>query len=90
MNNAGYTWDSVVQKMTDEQWRAIIDVHLIAPSGFLRAAQPEAPAPTAVTVPFGKEGAVVKYLLWTDKQGEILAVEKITVQLAVDPTRPEE
>ena len=56
----------------------------------LRAAQPEAPAPTAVTVPFGKEGAVVKYLLLTDKQGEILAVEKITVQLAVDPTRPEE
>ncbi len=28
VNNAGYTWDSVVQKMTDEQWHAIIDVHL--------------------------------------------------------------
>jgi 3-oxoacyl-[acyl-carrier protein] reductase len=40
VNNAGYTWDSVVQKMTDEQWRAIIDVHLTAPSRILRAAQP--------------------------------------------------
>src|SRR5690606_7463619 len=31
VNNAGYTWDSVVQKMTDEQWDAILDVHLKAP-----------------------------------------------------------
>jgi len=31
VNNAGYTWDTVVQKMTDDQWHAIIDVHLTAP-----------------------------------------------------------
>ena len=31
VNNAGYTWDNVVQKMTDEQWYAMIDVHLTAP-----------------------------------------------------------
>jgi 3-oxoacyl-[acyl-carrier protein] reductase len=40
VNNAGYTWDSVVQKMTDEQWDAILDVHLRAPFRILRAAQP--------------------------------------------------
>lgn len=40
VNNAGYTWDSVIQKMTDEQWYAIIDVHLTAPFRILRAAQP--------------------------------------------------
>jgi 3-oxoacyl-[acyl-carrier protein] reductase len=40
VNNAGYTWDSVVQKMTDEQWDAILDVHLKAPFRILRAAQP--------------------------------------------------
>ncbi|WP_295988505.1 SDR family NAD(P)-dependent oxidoreductase [uncultured Variovorax sp.] len=40
VNNAGYTWDSVVQKMTDEQWYAMIDVHLTAPFRILRAAQP--------------------------------------------------
>jgi 3-oxoacyl-[acyl-carrier protein] reductase len=40
VNNAGYTWDSVIQKMTDEQWDAIIDVHLKAPFRILRAAQP--------------------------------------------------
>tara|TARA_E500000318_G_scaffold78156_1_gene73059 strand:- start:15978 stop:16808 length:831 start_codon:yes stop_codon:yes gene_type:complete len=40
VNNAGYTWDNVVQKMTDEQWHAIIDVHLTAPFQILRAAAP--------------------------------------------------
>lgn len=40
VNNAGYTWDSVIQKMTDEQWDAILDVHLKAPFHILRAAQP--------------------------------------------------
>jgi 3-oxoacyl-[acyl-carrier protein] reductase len=40
VNNAGYTWDNVIQKMTDEQWDAILDVHLKAPFRILRAAQP--------------------------------------------------
>ncbi|HBT96699.1 MAG TPA: 3-oxoacyl-ACP reductase [Desulfobulbaceae bacterium] len=40
VNNAGYTWDTVIQKMTDEQWYAIIDCHLTAPFRILRAAQP--------------------------------------------------
>ncbi len=38
VNNAGYTWDNVIQKMTDEQFDAIIDVHLGAPFRILRAA----------------------------------------------------
>jgi 3-oxoacyl-[acyl-carrier protein] reductase len=37
VNNAGFTWDSVIQKMTDEQWYTIIDVHLTAPFRVLRA-----------------------------------------------------
>ncbi|HEV7790537.1 MAG TPA: SDR family oxidoreductase [Pseudonocardia sp.] len=40
INNAGYTWDNVVQKMTDQQWDDILDVHLKAPFRILRAAQP--------------------------------------------------
>lgn len=38
VNNAGYTWDNVIQKMTDEQWDAILAVHLSAPFRILRAA----------------------------------------------------
>jgi 3-oxoacyl-[acyl-carrier protein] reductase len=40
VNNAGYTWDNVIQKMTDEQWYAMLDTHLTAPFRILRAAQP--------------------------------------------------
>ena len=38
VNNAGYTWDSVIQKMTDEQFDAMMDVHVKAPFRILRAA----------------------------------------------------
>jgi 3-oxoacyl-[acyl-carrier protein] reductase len=38
VNNAGYTWDAVIQNMTDQQWYAMIDVHLTAPFRILREA----------------------------------------------------
>ena len=40
VNNAGYTWDAVVHKMTDQQWEAMLAVHLTAPFRLLRAAAP--------------------------------------------------
>jgi 3-oxoacyl-[acyl-carrier protein] reductase len=38
VNNAGYTWDSVIQKTTDEQFQAMLDIHIVAPFRVLRAA----------------------------------------------------
>ncbi|MCL4744290.1 MAG: SDR family oxidoreductase [Burkholderiaceae bacterium] len=38
VNNAGYAWDAVVQKVSDEQWQAMLDVHATAPFRILRAA----------------------------------------------------
>ena len=38
VNNAGYPWDGVVQKVSDEQWYAMMDVHASAPFRVLRAA----------------------------------------------------
>ncbi|MDA7415321.1 SDR family NAD(P)-dependent oxidoreductase [Xenophilus arseniciresistens] len=40
INNAGYTWDNVIQKMSDEQFEAMLACHLSAPFRLLRAAQP--------------------------------------------------
>jgi 3-oxoacyl-[acyl-carrier protein] reductase len=40
VNNAGYTWDSVIQKTTDEQFQAMLDIHVVAPFRLLRAAAP--------------------------------------------------
>ncbi|HSV48088.1 MAG TPA: SDR family oxidoreductase [Ramlibacter sp.] len=55
VNNAGYTWDNVIQKMTDEQWYAIMDCHLTAPFRILRAAQPVISAAAKVEAAAGKE-----------------------------------
>lgn len=38
VNNAGFTWDGMLHKMTDQQWQAILDVHATAPFRFIRAA----------------------------------------------------
>ena len=38
VNNAGYTWDNVIQKTTDEQFQAMLNIHLMAPFRILRAA----------------------------------------------------
>lgn len=40
VNNAGIIRDTVVWKMTDDQWRAVIDVHLGGTFNFTRAAIP--------------------------------------------------
>jgi 3-oxoacyl-[acyl-carrier protein] reductase len=38
VNNAGYCWDSVIQKTTDEQFQAMLDIHMVTPFRILRAA----------------------------------------------------
>ena len=38
VNNAGYTWDAMIGKMTDRQFDALMDVHVKAPFRILRAA----------------------------------------------------
>jgi 3-oxoacyl-[acyl-carrier protein] reductase len=40
VNNAGYTWDGMAHKMTDEQFRAMLEIHTVAPFRVLRAAAP--------------------------------------------------
>jgi 3-oxoacyl-[acyl-carrier protein] reductase len=40
VNNAGYTWDGVIHKMSDDQFDAMLDVHLRAPFRIVRAAAP--------------------------------------------------
>lgn len=40
VNNAGYTWDGVIHKMSDKQWQTIIDLHATAPFKLIREAAP--------------------------------------------------
>ena len=40
VNNAGFTWDGVIHKMTDKQWDTIVALHNTAPFKLIRAAAP--------------------------------------------------
>ena len=40
VNNAGYTWDGVIHKMSDEQFQAMLDIHTVVPFRIARAAAP--------------------------------------------------
>src|SRR3954451_17385850 len=40
VNNAGYTWDGMAHKMSDEQFRAMLEIHTVVPFKVLRAAAP--------------------------------------------------
>ena len=53
VNNAGYTWDAMSHKLTDEQWQAVLDVHLTAPFRMIRAAAPHLRAAAAAEIESG-------------------------------------
>lgn len=38
VNNAGYSWDNVIQKTSDEQFQAMLEIHVVTPFRLLRAA----------------------------------------------------
>jgi 3-oxoacyl-[acyl-carrier protein] reductase len=40
VNNAGYTIDAPIHKMSDEQFQAMLDIHLVVPFRVIRAAAP--------------------------------------------------
>ncbi|MHA6260453.1 SDR family NAD(P)-dependent oxidoreductase [Sporosarcina sp. CAU 1771] len=40
VNSAGYTWDNVIHKMSDDQFQKMLDIHLIAPFRLIREAAP--------------------------------------------------
>jgi 3-oxoacyl-[acyl-carrier protein] reductase len=40
VNNAGYTLDAPIHKMTDDWWQRMLDIHVTAPFHVLRAAAP--------------------------------------------------
>jgi 3-oxoacyl-[acyl-carrier protein] reductase len=40
VNNAGYTRDEVIHRMTDEQFQAMLDIHVVVPFRIIRAAAP--------------------------------------------------
>jgi 3-oxoacyl-[acyl-carrier protein] reductase len=55
VNNAGYTWDGMAHKMSDEQFRAMLEIHTVVPFRVLRAAAPHFREPAKKEAEEGRE-----------------------------------
>ncbi|HEV3321734.1 MAG TPA: SDR family oxidoreductase [Solirubrobacteraceae bacterium] len=55
VNNAGYTIDAPVHKMSDEQFQAMLDIHLVVPFRVIRAAAPHLREPAKKEREEGRE-----------------------------------
>src|SRR6266704_2103830 len=55
VNNAGYTIDAPVHKMSDEHFQAMLDIHVIVPFRVIRAAAPHLREPAKKEKEEGKE-----------------------------------
>jgi 3-oxoacyl-[acyl-carrier protein] reductase len=55
VNNAGYTYGRALQKMSDSQFQAMLDVHTVAPFRILRAAAPHLREPAKRELAEGRE-----------------------------------
>ncbi len=55
VNNAGYTLDAPVHKMSDEHFQAMLDIHTVVPFRVLRAAAPHLREPAKAEREEGKE-----------------------------------
>jgi 3-oxoacyl-[acyl-carrier protein] reductase len=55
VNNAGYTWDGMAHKMSDEQFRAMLEIHTVVPFRVLRAAAPHLREPAKREQAEGRE-----------------------------------
>ena len=55
VNNAGYTWDGIAHKMSDEQFRAMLEIHTVVPFRVLRAAAPYLREPAKRELEEGRE-----------------------------------
>src|SRR5918995_1297029 len=54
-DNAGYTWDGPIHKMTDQQFQAMLDIHNVVPFRVLRAAAPHLREPAKKEKEEGRE-----------------------------------
>jgi 3-oxoacyl-[acyl-carrier protein] reductase len=55
VNNAGYTWDGPIHKMSDDQFQAMLDIHTVVPFRVLRAAAPHLREPAKKEKEAGEE-----------------------------------
>ena len=55
VNNAGYSWDGIAHRMSDDQFRAMLEIHTVVPFKILRAEAPHLREPAKKEAAAGTE-----------------------------------
>ena len=87
VNNAGFTWDAMLHTMTDEQWRAVMEVHTFAPFRLVRAAAKHLREPAkrelAAGEPFSRNRCVVNVSSTSGLHGNVGQANYATAKMGV-------
>ena len=87
VNNAGFTWDAMLHTMTDEQWRAVMEIHTFAPFRLIRAAAKHLREPAkqelAAGEPFSRNRCVVNVSSTSGLHGNVGQANYATAKMGV-------
>ena len=87
VNNAGFTWDAMLHTMTDEQWRAVMEIHTFAPFRLVRAAAKHLREPAkqelAAGEPFSRNRCVVNVSSTSGLHGNVGQANYATAKMGV-------
>ena len=87
VNNAGFTWDAMLHTMTDEQWRAVMEVHAFAPFRMIRAAAKHLREPAKQELsagrPFSRNRCVVNVSSTSGLHGNVGQANYATAKMGV-------
>ena len=87
VNNAGFTWDAMLHTMTDEQWRAVMEVHTFAPFRLIRAAAKHLREPAkrelAAGEPFSRNRCIVNVSSTSGLHGNVGQANYATAKMGV-------
>ncbi len=87
VNNAGYTWDGMLHKMSDAQWQAILEVHATAPFRLVRAAaaylREPAKAELEAGLPFQEPRCIVNISSTSGLHGKTGQINYATAKMGI-------
>ena len=87
VNNAGFTWDAMLHTMTDEQWRAVMEIHTFAPFRLIRAAAKHLREPAKQELsagqPFSRNRCVVNVSSTSGLHGNVGQANYATAKMGV-------
>lgn len=87
VNNAGFLWDGMIHTMSDEQWKAVLEIHTFAPFRMIRAAakhlREPAKAELAAGEPFSENRCIINVSSTSGLHGNVGQSNYATAKMGI-------